>query len=239
MWIEVDLLPGPTLEWQVAGSCAVVVDVLRATTTVIAALDAGAAAVIPCVDVATARRIARESPSKPLLGGERGGLPPAGFDLGNSPREYLADRVRGREIVMTTTNGTRAMDACRAADRLVLAAFTNLAAAAESLVPLPRVHIVCAGTDGQATEEDTWLAGALLSELRRRGADLKLNDVARWCESAWHEVQDEDLLVVLRQSRGGRNLIQVGLDDDLQFAAQRDRSHIVPEMDVPRWRISR
>ena len=86
------------------------IDVLRSTTTIVHALAAGAREVIPCAQVEEARQIARQFPAdQVVLGGERGGLAVKGFDLGNSPEDYTADRVRGKTLVITTTNGTRAM----------------------------------------------------------------------------------------------------------------------------------
>ncbi len=101
-----DLLAGQSL----AGCRAVVVDVLRATTTVVQALSAGARAVVPCLTIDDARaRAAEFPPGEALLGGERGGLPIEGFDLGNSPAEYTSQVVAGKTVVLTTTNGTKAL----------------------------------------------------------------------------------------------------------------------------------
>src|SRR5205085_3368282 len=114
-----------------------------------------------------------------LLGGERGGVAPDGFDLGNSPREYTGHVCRGRALVLTTTNGTRALLRAAEADRILVAAFVNYSAVCEQLRQDPRpIHMVCAGTNGTVTLEDTLLAGALVDYLSEVG-DVRLNDSAR------------------------------------------------------------
>src|SRR5690606_11896085 len=108
---------------------AVIIDVLRASTSVSAALQAGAARVIPFATIDDAKRFADKlaaAGEPPLLGGERGGVKIEGFDLGNSPREYTAERVGGRTIAFTTTNGTRALMAAASAARVYMGAYANL-----------------------------------------------------------------------------------------------------------------
>src|SRR5205823_10380648 len=138
----------------------VVIDVLRATTTIVHALAAGAREVVPCLEVEDARRIAAELGKAAILGGERRGLPIPGFDVGNSPAEYTRQRVGGKTVVFTTTNGTRAMQRCKFASRVLLGAFVNFSAVCRELAVVDHVALVCAGTDGHVTREDTLLAGA-------------------------------------------------------------------------------
>ena len=122
--IHAHFLPRLTTPDALVGATVIVIDVLRATTTITAALAAGAERVIPCGELDDARRVREElaggrPPVSALLGGERGGLPIAGFDLGNSPAEYTPERVAGRTIAFTTTNGTQAMLHCRQAGRVL------------------------------------------------------------------------------------------------------------------------
>src|SRR5262249_9659060 len=120
------------LQRDLSGHTAVVIDVLRATSTEITALANGAEAIFPAATVEEARALKEKTPSL-LLAGERHGLPPEGFDLGNSPREFTAEKVKGRKIVHTTTNGTLAWLACRNAAETLGAAFLNLNAVTERL----------------------------------------------------------------------------------------------------------
>jgi len=161
-------------EGAVAGGIAVVIDVLRASTTIITALANGAARVRPMADVAAARASAAALGPGTVLGGERGGVRIDGFDLGNSPAEYARDRVAGRSLVITTTNGTAALAACRAAREIVVGAIVNRSAVvaavrrlAAAAADCDAVHLVCAGTDGAVTAEDVLAAGAILDAALR------------------------------------------------------------------------
>ena len=164
--IHVHLLPDLVEENALTGATVVVMDVLRATTTLTCALAAGASGVIVCREVNEARQIADslklEAPDaqRPLLGGEREGIRIAGFDLGNSPAEYTREAVGGRTLVFTTTNGTRACLRCRQARRVLLGALVNRRAVLQALVGENQIHLMCAGTRGEITREDALCAGA-------------------------------------------------------------------------------
>jgi 2-phosphosulfolactate phosphatase len=165
-----------------------------------------------------------------LLGGERDGVAPPGFDLGNSPLEYTAKVCRGNTLVLTTTNGTRALLRAAEADRVLIAGFVNFSAVCEQLrADLRPVHIVCAGTEGEVTLEDTLLAGALVEFLCETAEVLRLNDSARL---AWDcfENHGRMLLGALELSKGGANLKALGYDDDIRAAAQVDQFTLVPEL---------
>lgn len=189
---------------------AVVIDVLRATTVVTTAIAAGARSVTTCLDIQHARTLkhAWHGDTPPLLCGERECRPIEGFDFGNSPSEYSPAVVAGRDLVMTTTNGTRAIDAAADCDIMLLACFANLTAVAEAIiaeVSAPSsavldasefasseptrtsglVRIVCAGTNGAVTSEDALLAGALIAVCHR-----KLSDTARFYDGPIDLVND-------------------------------------------------
>ena len=145
------LMPGPLP----SGSVGVVIDILRASTTIVHALAQGARQVIPCLTVEEAEAVAGRLPERPLLGGERHARLIPGFDLDNSPLKYTRDVVAGRTIVFTTTNGTKALQQCSAADEALVGAFVNRRALVERLRTESRpVHLICAGTDGYLTADD-------------------------------------------------------------------------------------
>lgn len=151
---------------ELRGRTALVVDVLRASTTIIAALAAGCAAVVPVRDAAEARRRAARAPAGALVAGERRGEPLPGADLGNSPLEFVAPRVQGRVIFLTTSNGTRALLAARRADRVGVAALVNARAAVAWAAAAGRdVALLCAGERGAPALEDTVCAGLLVEGL--------------------------------------------------------------------------
>jgi 2-phosphosulfolactate phosphatase len=240
--IDVFLLPALVEPDELTGKTAVVIDVLRATTTIVHALAAGASQVVPCLEVEDARRVAAGIPGQVVLGGERGGLPIPGFDLGNSPADYTPARVAGRTIVFTTTNGTRAMQHCRLASRVLIGAFVNFSAICHEVVDCENVALVCAGTNGHVTREDTLFAGAVVSELTREGSPAVLNDQAEIAADAWracasHLTGQDPLGRALRASRGGRNLLETGQENDIDLAAQIDRFDFVPKLNLATWRI--
>lgn len=237
---DVYLLPVLADPVDLEGKLVVVIDVLRATTTITHALAAGATQVVPCLEIEEARRIASDLGTNVVLGGERGGLPIAGFDLGNSPAEYTRDRVAGKSVVFTTTNGTRAMQRCRHAARVLVGSFVNFSAVCRELSGADEIALVCAGTDGHVTREDTLLAGAIVDDLDRT-KKYELNDQALLAADAWQTavrlLTDRPLGLMLRDSRGGRNLIETGQENDIDLAAQMDKFDIVPELNLTTWRI--
>jgi 2-phosphosulfolactate phosphatase len=240
--VFVHLLPVLFEPADLQGGVAVVIDVLRATSTIIHALAAGAECVVPCGEIDEARRVAVQSPAGTvLLGGERGGLKVSGFDLGNSPVEYDSGKVRGKRIVMSTTNGTRAMIRARGARRVLIAALINSTAAAQMLAcESGPVHFVCAGTDGHITLEDVLCAGGIARRLGLAGGDFDTNDDATQLALNLYETcgRDYDLaLHVLRSSRGGRNLMDCGLGSDIAVCAKENRFAIVPELFGDSWEI--
>lgn len=238
---HVHLLPGLVTPEELAGSTVVVVDILRATTTIVHALAAGASKVTPLLEVDRALAIKSQLGNSAVLGGERGGRKIPGFDLGNSPGEYTRVSVGGKTLIFTTTNGTRALEMCRHASRVLLGAFANFSAVCREVGRLERLDILCAGTDGQITREDVLFAGAVIDDLHRAGTVLT-NDQADIACDAWRAATldfagPKPLAEYLRASSGGRNLIEIGHERDIDIAAQIDRCDLVAELDMKSWEI--
>lgn len=229
-----------------AGGIVVVIDVLRASTTIATALAGGARAVLAAASAAEAReaaRVAGRESGACLLGGERGGKRIEGFDLGNSPAEYTPGRVAGKLIVTTTTNGTAAIAACPDARAILVGAIVNRRAVAAAAVaaaattdPPAAIHLVCAGTDGVPTAEDLLGAGAILDAagaLAPPGID---SPAARALE-AWRDClagaadPATALAAALAGSQGGRNLLAIGMGADIPLAAAVDTLAVVPRRD--------
>lgn len=236
--VFVHFLPSLIPPGALQGGVAVVVDVLRATTAMVHALAAGCEAVIPCGEIEEARREARKFPAgSVVLGGEREGLPIPGFDLGNSPRSFTPEVCRGKTLVMTTTNGTRAILASLEADRVLIGSFPNFAATVQALHLESRaIHVVCSGTDGCISFEDSLLAGAFAQHLKDMGAELR-NDEAEIAAGAWSKIhnslwfksgdpdaESNPLVRYLRRGRGGRRVLELGLGADIDDAAYLNRS---------------
>ena len=252
--LQVHLLPSLVSEEQLRGGVAVVLDVLRASTTMTQALASGAACVIPTATVADAHAAAAaitgyslpsansevpadvRAKSNILLGGERGGSLIPGFDLDNSPMKYAPGVVGGKTVLFTTTNGTQALLKCRLAARTLIGCFSNLHAVIALLANDSRpIHLVCAGTDGMISTDDALCAGAIATSV--------------WAARNWPKCEGDELRLVmdlftcrcqplrevvgaLRESHGGRNLIALGLEADIERAARWDLFRIVPEFDA-------
>ncbi|MCC7083650.1 MAG: 2-phosphosulfolactate phosphatase [Pirellulales bacterium] len=254
--LAVHFLPSLTSAAELAAGVVVVVDVLRASTTITAALASGAHEVVPCLEIEEARqkrsqwKETPQSPEPPLLGGERGGLPISGFDLGNSPRDFSPAAVRHRTLIFTTTNGTQALKICTAAARVLIGAPANFSAVASQLDGKKPIHILCAGTRGRITREDVFFAGAIVERLTQSHSPLTdVNDEARIACDVWQSAMgsirppdpraNQRIAEVLLQTQGGMNLTSVGLQADINDAAEVDRYDFVPEFDTTNWRIYR
>ena len=228
--VSVHLAPSLVAPGRLAGGLAVVIDVLRATTTIVHALAAGCTAIRPCAKIGEARTLADHLPAgKVMLAGERGGRPIEGFDLGNSPREFTATRCKGITLVLTTTNGAPALLRAAEADRVLVAAFVNFSAVCEQIRRDARpLHVICAGLNGEPCLEDTLLAGALVDCLSDE-SEVQLNDSARL---AWDCFENHGRILAgaLEVSEGGRGLRELGYAHDIADAADIDRFAIVPEL---------
>ena len=248
--LRVHNLPQQVPANELAGGTVVVIDLLRASTTICQALASGAIEVVPFLEVADtlAAAEAADDRTQIVLGGERGGRQIDGFELGNSPAEYTPGAVRGRRVFITTTNGTRALDHARQADRVFVGALVNLSAVAASIGHAARVDVLCAGTGGRATREDMLAAGALVERLRDVSPTTwQTNAAADSARQEWKSVVDagrvsprplgELVAMELRETPGGRNLLAIGLEGDLADCARIDALDAVPELDVRRWRI--
>lgn len=220
--ISVALLPQMlSTELDLAESCSVVIDVLRATSVMVTAGHAGVEKIFTCQTTDQAHRLASTLPVGTLLCGERDCKRIEGFQLGNSPAEYGRDVVAGRELVLTTTNGTRAINAVLASRRLLAGSFLNLDATLASIANQQSLQIVCAGTNGEISYEDVLLAGAMVERLTQSQRPVQIDDSARIARAAWRQMlaAETPLKEGLRQSRGGRNLMAVGFEADIDRCA--------------------
>lgn len=213
---------------ELGGATAVVVDVLRATSTMAAALSAGARGIYPAASTEEALRLVQSlGRDDTLLCGERKGARIEGYDLGNSPADFVPEVVADKRIVMDTTNGTPALLAVAEADRVFAASFANLAATTRAVQEHDDVIVVCAGREGVFALEDAVCAGALVSALGGPGRH-DFDDGARAAyvlASRWR-VDAE----FLGGTAAGRALADLGLEADVEWCARRDAIDLVPEM---------
>jgi 2-phosphosulfolactate phosphatase len=233
MRVHVALTPADSGPCGLEGHAVLVVDVLRATTTVIAACAAGCRRVIPVTDERAAIAAAACFPrGEVLLAGERDGDPILGFDLGNSPLEYTADRVGGRTIILTTTNGSAAMTRARRARAGAAAALANVgAAAAWALGQGAELTVLCSGDEGALSLEDAVCAGLLVERMLAHAPDLRLSagaDLALHL-GAYYSGRLGD---VRTHSRWGRRLAAKGRSADLDACLSVDTTAMVPVLEA-------
>jgi len=223
-YFTVEELDPATLE----SATVVVVDVVRATTTLVEALANGARGIYATASTEEAVKLAQSlGREDTLLCGERKGSKVPGFDLGNSPREFTRAAIEGKRLVMSTTNGTRALAKGQHGARLLTCAFTNLSAVARSVEDAERVVVLCAGREGRFTLDDALCAGHLV-RLVQGDRDLAMNDASQ-AAAAWAGFR-KPTRKFLEATDGGRALVEIGLGDDLDVCAEVDRHDIVAEM---------
>ena len=233
--VDVALLPAEAAAME--ADAFVVIDVLRATTTIATMFEQGLDDLLVLDDVAAART--RAAAEQRLLFGEVGGLPPEGFDYGNSPVEAEALQLRGQRAALFTTNGTRSLCGVAARGAVATAAFANLTAAGHWAATFARVALVCAGEGGgtRFALEDFAAAAGMVHLLKRESPGVVLGDAAGvaaalpgyedlTAESVPHE--SGRIARLLAGAEHGRELLALGLASDTAFAAREDTSGAVP-----------
>jgi len=223
---EVAALPTRDLSETVC----VVFDIFRATSTIVAALANGAVGIIPVAEIPEALAIRRQRPEV-LLAGERDGFriradltSGIDFDLGNSPREFTPAKVQGRTIVLSTTNGSRALRACAQAKSVLVGSFLNLGATVQYLEQesVTKLLLVCSGTHDEASYEDILGAGALADLLWPRFSAGEVSDSARIAQQIYR-LNQGNLTAAVEHCRNGRRLSSIAeLRDDVNWCLQRD-----------------
>ncbi|AFY69270.1 2-phosphosulfolactate phosphatase [Thalassoporum mexicanum PCC 7367] len=217
--------------------CAIVVDILRATTTIVTALAAGAEAVEVFADLDKLKsRSAEHPPELCLRAAERGGAPVAGFDLGNSPLDYTAERVSQKRIFMSTTNGTRAFQRVQAAPQVIAAAMLNLAAVVNYLSETnpAEVWIVGSGWEGTYSLEDTACAGAIAHEIK-----TALGDKCEWgndeslAAACLYQQWRDRLEELFKEATHGQRLLKLDRHADIAYCASIDTHKVLPIQTSP------
>ena len=215
-----------------SGQTAVVIDVLRATSVITMALDNGAREVIPVKTVGEAQSLYATCDNA-LRGGERNALKIESFDLGNSPLEYKKKTVEGKTLILTTTNGTNAINNIIGADEVVLACFRNAEAVAEHIVGLPYydsptfgIVIVCAGTEGRFSLDDGLCAGMLI-ELLKQKTEVETDDFGLLLNRFYNESKS-NLFGVLSACYHLKRLFTLGFYDDIKFCLETNCVSTVP-----------
>jgi 2-phosphosulfolactate phosphatase len=227
--IDVLLTPHGFPERNSEERLTIVIDVLRAGTTIAHALHAGARGIIPVESVEEAlRRSATLDRDSTLLCGERDSMRIDGFDLGNSPAEYVSSAVEGKTLILLTTNGTRALTAAGASKTCLASSFVTLRASAIRAAAFEHITIVCAGSSERFAFEDFLCAGMLLEEILRESAkEYVLDDGARLAAEA-AQAHRAHLVSAIRATDHARDLDEIGFGADVLLACEVDRFSFVP-----------
>ena len=228
--LETLFIPEEIKNVELAGKLVVIIDVLRASSTIVTALANGCSGFIPIFSPDQVKKKAQEfKKERVLLGGEREGTKIEGFNLGNSPREYKKEAVKGKITIFSTTNGVKTLEMVKSAHRIIIGSFLNLQAVCDYCTNYQGdILIICAGKKGRFSLEDTACAGMMVNFLRdvfsgdHQGVDANLTAQLLYAKFG------NNILEILRKSQHGRYLESIGLDEDLKFCSQLDLFHIVP-----------
>lgn len=207
---------------------AIIIDVLRATSSIITALATGSSGVVPVETVMDARAAQKDGD---LLCGERFCKKIPGFDLGNSPDEFLMNSLKDRRVILTTTNGTRAIHKSTRADYVLMAALLNASACAKAALDLRRdVVILCAGSHDEFAIEDGLCAGLLLAKMQATcTSELTMDDFGLAMLSLYQNRSNE-IKETIRSGSTGKRLIKLGMGRDIDICAEVDAYSQVPRL---------
>lgn len=206
----------------------IVIDVLRATSTIVTALQHGASGVVPVETVSQAKQIATD---EDVLGGERFCKKITGFDTGNSPYEYMSHNIEGKRIVLTTSNGTRAIQKALKADYILAGAIINAQATAHAACKLRKdVALLCSGAQDEFAFEDGLCAGLIITELQRclgSWNNFTINDIGYTVYSSYQYYADR-IPEAIQQCSGGKKLCKLGFAKDVEFCSTVNAYELVP-----------
>jgi len=228
--IDIQLLPAVPDPNPLSHRAVVVIDILRATSVIVHAISKGAIEVIPVVSVDKAFQVAGTFPKgSTLLGGERGSRKIEGFDLGNSPREYVAERVKGKRLILTTTNGTKAFHSVSSGREVMAGSFFNIKAIVRQCLKLDcDLLIFPSGDGGRFSLEDTVCGGMLIDQIIKTGKpSIVLTDAAQSARILYDRFEN-NVIEAFHISIHGKDLVNKGFGDDLAYCAQIDITDIVP-----------
>jgi 2-phosphosulfolactate phosphatase len=233
--LDVALLPGQSTDY--AKSVCIIVDVLRASSSIVTILDRGAAEVLPAQNIDAARALRSRFPGHTLCG-EQGGLPPDDFDYGNSPSEFAKLDLASKSLILATSNGTRVLAAAaETAAAVLIGGAINRTAAARAALEIARarnldITVICSAAHGGATFvlEDALGAAAIAEAAADADSSLQLSDTARFARDSFLQ-SASDISAAIRSAYHAQELFDAGLGDDVTYCAQIDESDTVPMLE--------
>ena len=228
--LETLFIPEEIKNTELVGKLVVIIDVLRASSTIVTALANGCRGFIPILSPDQVKEKAQQfEKERILLGGEREGIKIEDFDLGNSPGEYKREVVKDKTIIFSTTNGVKTLEMAKGAYRIIIGSFLNLQAVCNYCTNYQGdILIICAGKEGKFSLEDTACAGMMINSLRDVFPGGYHEVDANLTARLLYEKFGNNIMEILRKSQHGRYLESIGLVEDLKFCSQLDFFHIVP-----------
>lgn len=229
MHLSVCLSPTLLPLFQLENAVVVIIDIFRASSSICYGIDNGAEAIIPVAELSACNAYKGNGY---LMAAERNGRVVEGFDFGNSPFAYTSDKVQGKTIVLTTTNGTRALKLSENACQVVIGSFLNLSAICQWIRDQNKDTIlVCAGWKGNFCLEDTLFAGAVVSALSSENA---IPDDAAMAAEGLYNIAKEDMASYLKRSSHAHRLKDLNIEEDVAFCLQRDIVQSIPVLESGR-----
>lgn len=215
-------------EEKIKDKTVIIVDMLRATSVIVTALKNSCREVIPVVDIEEAKAIAKDDRENYVLGGERNAVKIDGFDFSNSPLEYTEDIAKDKVLVMTTTNGTKAINKAISARNMLIGALINARAVAKRAVELNNdVVIINAGTHGEFSIDDFICSGYIIDCIIKL-VKVELSDIAATAHYIYEE--NKDISNFIKKAKHYKTMMKLGLEKDLEYCCQKDIISIVPEL---------
>lgn len=229
MKINVLLSPNNVDDLYFNGKTTVVIDVLRATSVILKALNSGAREVIPVGSIDFAMKISVHAHGgHTLLCGERNTNIIEGFDLGNSPDEYTEERIMGKTIILFTTNGSKAIVKAKYSEKLFIASFNNISKIAVHLIKLGNdVEIISSGANGIFCLEDTICAGALVKKMIKMKSDIEVTDATN-ASLVLNEKYGSNIKTMMQNCEHGKLLMENGFEEDIDFCSTVDNVPQIP-----------
>lgn len=229
MKVDVIISGDDIKESKIENKIAIVIDMLRATSVIITALNNGCKEVIPFLTIEETFEKAEELKRENcILGGERKAVKIDGFDVSNSPLEYTKELVGGKSVLMTTTNGTKTLTRSLSAKKIFIAAMINAKAVAEKLIKINEdVVIINAGTNGNFSMDDFICSGYIIDEMIKKSSKLDLTDIAKTAHQIYRS--NENVMSYIKDATHYSVMKSLGLDEDISYCTKKSIIDIVPE----------
>ena len=229
MKIDIIISADDIIESKLENKIAVVIDMFRATSVIVTALNNGCEEVIPFLTIEETLESSEElNREEYMLGGERRAVKIDGFDLSNSPLEYTKEVVENKKVLITTTNGTRTLTKSNSAKRIIIAAMINAKAVADKLLEINEdVVIINAGTNGNFSMDDYICSGYIINEMLKVDNNIELTDISKTANMIYEN--NSDIISYVKEATHYSVMKSLELDNDIEYCMKKSIVNNVPE----------